>query len=83
METGIGGGEVLGVVPVKTILVKYRDGRSDKEEVKLAAVFPDGQLYFFGKDALDLRPAQGWLKAGVTAKMAPPTTTVGEDPTQV
>lgn len=61
---GLGGGEVQGVLEVKTLLVKYKDGHG-KEEVRLAALIPGGEMYFFDGKALDLRPAQKWLKAGV------------------
>lgn len=64
VEEGIGGGELLGAIPVKTVLVRYRDGHG-KEEVKLAAVIPGGEIYFFGRDAIDTRPVQTWLKKAV------------------
>ncbi len=60
----LGGGKVLGVLDVKTVLVKYKDGHG-QQDVKLAVVIPGGEIYFFGRDALDLRPAQGWLKTAV------------------
>lgn len=64
VEGDLSGGKVHGVVPVKTVLVKYKDGHG-QEAVKLAVIIPGGEVYFFGRDALDLRPAQGWLKAAV------------------
>ena len=63
-EDSLRGGEVLGALPVKPVLVKYRDGHG-KEEVRLAVVIPGGEVYFFEAKALDLHPAQKWLKAGV------------------
>ena len=64
VEGDLGGGEVKGVIPVKTVLVSFRDGHG-KDEVKLAVVIPGGEVYFFGREALDTRPAQKWLKAAV------------------
>lgn len=60
----LGGGKVIGVLDVKTVLVKYKDGHG-VEDTKLAVVIPGGDVYFFGREALDLRPAQGWLKAAI------------------
>lgn len=64
-EADLGAGSVLGVVPVNTVLVKYRDGNTGRDEVKLAVVIPDGEIYFFERVAVNLRPAQRWLKRGV------------------
>ncbi len=55
----------MGVLPVKTVLVDYTDGHGQKA-IKLAVVIPGGEVYFFGRDALDLRPAQSWLKKAIT-----------------
>ncbi len=63
-EDSLRGGEVLGALPVKTVLVRYRDGHG-KESVQLAVVIPGGEVYFFDSKALDTRQAQKWLKAGV------------------
>jgi hypothetical protein len=63
-EEGLGGGKVKGVLPVKTVLVSYQDGHG-KVETKLAVIIPGGEVYFFGREALDLRPAQKWLKKEV------------------
>lgn len=67
-EGQLGGGKVLGVVEVKTVLVQYVDGHGEKG-VKLAAVIPGGEIYFFGRDAVDTRPAQGWMKAAILEKL--------------
>lgn len=64
VEEVLSGGKVQGVVEVKTLLVKYRDGHGE-ESTKLAVVIPGGEVYFFGREALDLRPAQNWLKAAI------------------
>lgn len=58
------GGRVQGVSPVTTILVKYTDGHG-KKEVRLAAVIPGGEIYFFTNNAIDTRPAQQWLKSAI------------------
>lgn len=63
-EGQLGGGKVLGVIDVRTVLVKFRDGHG-QESVRLAAIIPGGEVYFFDNKALDLRPAQGWLKSAI------------------
>lgn len=65
VEGDLSGGKVKGVVEVKTLLVNYIDGHG-LESTKLAVVIPGGEVYFFGREALDLRPAQTWLKASIT-----------------
>jgi hypothetical protein len=67
VDEGIGGGEVLGVVEVKTYLVKYKDGHGEVS-TKLAMVIPDGETYFFSKGSVDIRPAQRWLREGISKK---------------
>lgn len=69
-ESDLGGGNVLGVIPVSTVLVKYKDGNSGRDEVKLAVVIPDGEIYFFERAAVNLRPAQKWLKREVTKALS-------------
>lgn len=64
----LGGGKVQGVVAVTTVLVMYTDGHG-KKEVRLAAVIPGGEVYFFTNNAIDNRPAQQWLKAAVLDKL--------------
>lgn len=53
-----------GVTTVTTVLVMYTDGHG-KKEVRLAAVIPGGEVYFFTNNALDTRPAQNWLKTAI------------------
>lgn len=65
----LGGGKVQGVTPVTTILVKYTDGHG-KKEVRLAAVIPGGEIYFFTNNAIDTRPAQQWLKTAILEHLA-------------
>ncbi len=60
----LGGGKVQGVTTVTTILVMYTDGHG-KKEVRLAAVIPGGEVYFFTNNAIDARPAQKWMKAAI------------------
>lgn len=60
----LGGGKVQGVTPVTTVLVMYTDGHG-KREVRLAAVIPGGEVYFFTNNAIDTRPAQQWLKTAI------------------
>lgn len=64
----LGGGRVQGVIPVTTVLVMYTDGHG-KKEVRLAAVIPGGEVYFFTNNAIDTRPAQQWLKAAIMEKL--------------
>lgn len=68
VEEGIGGGEVQGVVEVRTVLVKYRDGHGT-DAIRLAVVIPGGAVHFLDKDAIDIRPVQTWLKNGILAKL--------------
>lgn len=65
----LGKGKVLGVLPVDTALIKFKDGRDGKEQVRLAVVIPGGEVYFFSDKALDLRPAQSWMKDEVRRKI--------------
>lgn len=64
VEEGLGAGEVLGVTQVRTALVRYRDGYGE-ESVRLAVVIPGGEVYFYANNALDMRPAQGWIRNAV------------------
>lgn len=70
----LAGGKVLGVLPVTTAIVKYKDGHG-QEATQLAIVIPGGEVYFLTKDAIDLRPAQEWMKKSINkmlgAKKAP------------
>lgn len=69
VEDGISKGELLGPpVPVRTVLVRYKDGHG-QEATKLAIVIPGGEIYFHGKDAVDTRPVQRWLKAAIIEAM--------------
>ncbi len=61
---GLGGGEVKGVAELKLVMVKYRDGHGI-EAIRLAFVTPDGEVYFLDDRAVNLKPAQTWLKNGV------------------
>ncbi len=67
VEDGIGGGEVLGVAELKTILVKYRDGHG-VEAVRAALVFPDGTTHFIDEKSIT-KPVQNWLKRGSLKKL--------------
>lgn len=60
-------GEVQGVLPVTTALVRYMDGFG-KEDVRLAIVIPGGGVHFFHSSAsgtMDLRPSQKWLAEAI------------------
>lgn len=63
VEEGIGGGEILGVIELKPVMVKLRDGHG-QEVTKLAIVVPGGEVYFINDTAIG-KPAQKWVKAGV------------------
>lgn len=67
VEEGLSRGEVLGVIPLYVEMVKFRDGHG-KEETKIMVSIPNGESYFLTRDALDLRPAQAWLKKAVANK---------------
>lgn len=66
----LGGGKVQGVVEVTTVLVKYTDGHG-KSEVRLAAIIPGGEIYFFTNNAIDTRPVQQWMKKAILSKIGP------------
>lgn len=68
VEDGIGGGELHGVVEVKQVLAKFRDGHG-REMVRLAIVVPGGEVYFLDDRAMNTKPAQSWLKNAILKKM--------------
>jgi hypothetical protein len=63
IEEGVGGGEVLGVVEVKHVMIKLRDGHG-KDMVKLAFVIPGGDVYFLEEKVIG-KPAQQWVRNAV------------------
>ncbi len=63
----MGGGEVLGVADLKTVMVKLRDGHG-VEQIKIAIVAADGSVYFLD-DKNIMKPAQNWVKSGVLQKL--------------
>ena len=69
VEEGVGGGEVLGALEVRTILVHFKDGHG-QEATKLAIVIPGGDTYFLDKNAIDLRPVQRWLRDAMLKKVS-------------
>lgn len=71
MEGNLETGKVLGAMEVKMVLVKYKDGLNNKEETRLAIMIPGGEIYFFDNKAVDMRPAQKWLKDAVILKLSP------------
>lgn len=64
---GLNGGEVQGVVEVKTVLVKYRDGHG-QEATRLAVIIPGGEMYFLS-DNVASKQAQSWLKTAVLRRL--------------
>lgn len=69
VEDGISKGELLGPpVPVKTALIRFKDGHG-QESTKLVVIIPGGEMYFYGKDAVDYRPVQRWLKTAILENM--------------
>lgn len=67
VETGIGGGEVIGVIKLDAVLVRYRDGRG-QEKVRIALNVPGGELYFLNDNAIG-KASTSWVKKGVEAKL--------------
>lgn len=65
-------GEVLGIVELKTVMAKIRDG-SGKTLVKIALVVPDGEVYILD-DGLDgnvrMKASQAWVKSQILKKLA-------------
>jgi len=68
MEEGAtGGAEVLGVVEIKPIMVKIRDGHG-VEMVKLGFQVPGNDVYFIDEKSIS-KPAQTWVKNGIAKKL--------------
>jgi hypothetical protein len=63
----LAGGRVHGVTPVDIVLVKFRNGRDGKDEVRLAAVIPGGEVYFFPTRTFE--QAQNWIKGAIIKKI--------------
>jgi len=64
------GGEVLGVIETKTVMVKFRDGYG-KQQVRMAVVVPGGDVYLVSEiGTKEYQTAQGWLKSAIIKKMA-------------
>lgn len=68
VEGGLGVGEVIGVVEVKQVMIKLRDGHG-REMTKLALVVPGGEIYFLDDRTVNTKPAQGWVKSAVISKL--------------
>ena len=66
-EGDVGGGEILGVVEIKPVMVKLRDGHG-KEMVKIGLVIPGGDLYFIDEKTIS-KQAQSWVRNGVLKKL--------------
>lgn len=62
-------GEMHGVIDVKTVLVKYRDGFGT-EATKLAIIIPNGDVYFFQNGSIEPRPVQKWLKSKILERVS-------------
>lgn len=63
-QSDLGAGKVEGVLEIKTVLVKYQDGHG-KAATNLAFVIPGGEVYFLGREAVNLKPAQKWVKDAI------------------
>lgn len=63
----LNGGRVYGVTPCTTVLVKFRDGRTGRDEVRMAVVVPGGEMYFF--PTRQFEPAQKWVRNAVVKKL--------------
>ena len=61
------GAEILGVVELRPIMVKMRDGNG-LEMVKMGFQVPAGEVYFLDEKSIS-RPAQAWVKAGIIKKL--------------
>lgn len=58
---GLESSDVLGVLEVKTVLIKVRDGLG-KNMIKFAIAIPGGSLYLLDERAINTREAQTWLR---------------------
>jgi hypothetical protein len=63
----LNGGRVHGVVPCTTVMIKFRDGRTGRDEVRLAVVVPGGEMYFF--PTRQFEPAQKWIRNAVVKEL--------------
>jgi len=68
IEENTGGAEILGVLELKPIMVKMRDGHG-AEMVKMGFLVPGGEVYFLEEKGIS-RPAQTWVKTGIQKKLA-------------
>lgn len=59
-----GSGEVLGVLEIRPVIIKLRDGYG-KDQVRIALVVPGGEVYYLDDAALRRNSAQAWVKKGV------------------
>ncbi len=66
-DAAVGGGEVLGVLECRTVLLQLVDGNGEKM-TKLAILIPGGDLVFIEKTAVG-KPSQTWVKKQVLAKL--------------
>lgn len=61
------GSRVLGVLECKTVMVKFINGRDGKEEIRLAVVIPNGDVYFF--PARTFETSQKWLRDAIVKRL--------------
>ncbi len=61
------GSKVHGAIECKTVLVKFRNGRDGKDEVRIAILIPGGEVYLFPTRAFE--QAQRWLKDAIVKKL--------------
>lgn len=61
------GSRVYGVIECKTIMVKFRNGRDGKDEVRIAVLVPGGELYLFPIRAFE--ESQKWLRDAIIKKL--------------
>jgi hypothetical protein len=67
IEENVGGAEVIGVVELRAIMVKLRDGNG-VEMVKMGFQVPGGEVYFLDEKIIS-KPAQTWVKNGIVKKL--------------
>jgi hypothetical protein len=66
IEENVGGADILGVVEIKPVMVKMRDGHG-VEMVKMGFLVPGGEVYFLEEKVV--KQAQNWVKKGVLKKV--------------
>jgi hypothetical protein len=64
------GSKVYGAIECKIVLVKFRNGREGKDEVRMAILVPGGEVYLFPDRTFERTQAQKWLRDAIVKRLA-------------